>query len=102
MNVLPRRQKCEVVYSRKWVSNPLTLSPRTGPFIVQNSSHPHPPPANLIAANKEVDKAWSPRVFSQFPSARYAWVDETVFVYGLYSPYHMGHWMFNGLMPLWG
>ncbi|KAG9292182.1 hypothetical protein G9A89_023902 [Geosiphon pyriformis] len=72
-----------------------------GAFLVQNSSKPRPPVVNLIASGKEADRKWSPHIFAQFPSRRYSFIDEKVFVYGLFSPYDFGHWMFNGLLPLW-
>ncbi|CAG8625135.1 1633_t:CDS:10, partial [Ambispora gerdemannii] len=72
-----------------------------GAFLVQNSSKPRPPIVNLVASDKESDRGWTPRIFAQFPSRRYSLVDEKVFVYGLVSPHEFGHWMFNGILPLW-
>lgn len=72
-----------------------------GGYIILNGTKKVPPFVNIMAYDSQSDIYWSPRVFSRSPSSYYGFINETVFVYGMYSPYHLSHWLFNGLMPLW-
>ncbi|KAG0014755.1 hypothetical protein BGZ82_001662 [Podila clonocystis] len=55
-----------------------------------------------MSADQEADVYWQPRVERSWSSMMRAhYVDETLFVHGLYSPYHFSHWLYNGMMPLY-
>ncbi|RUP46357.1 hypothetical protein BC936DRAFT_147049 [Jimgerdemannia flammicorona] len=73
----------------------------SGYIILNGTKKVFPPSVNIMAVDTESDIYWSPRVFLQSSSSYYGYINETVFVYGLYSPYHLSHWLFNGLIPLW-
>ncbi|KAF9099679.1 hypothetical protein BGX27_000540 [Mortierella sp. AM989] len=60
------------------------------------------PKVNLLSSDEDSDVFWQPRVeriWSKTIKAHY--VNETVFVHGLYAPYHFSHWLYNGMMPLY-
>ena len=60
------------------------------------------PEVNLMSVNLPSDIFWKPRVErarSKRMKAHY--VDETLFVNGIYSPGHFSHWLYNGMLPLY-
>ncbi|KAG0337208.1 hypothetical protein BG004_007741 [Podila humilis] len=60
------------------------------------------PKINLMSADPEADVYWQPRVERSWRKVTKAhYVNETLFVHGLYSPYHFSHWLYNGMMPLY-
>lgn len=68
----------------------------TGPFII----HPNrqPPKINMGNVGEEGDYWFEPkRVAEPLHAIR---MNQTLFVYGLYSPFHFSHFLYNGLMPL--
>ncbi|KAJ2961247.1 hypothetical protein NQZ79_g3485 [Umbelopsis isabellina] len=67
-----------------------------GPFIISNQE---PPSINLINADQDSDIWFTPKVVSGYSNPQF--VNETLFVYGLYSPFHFSHFLYNGLMPLY-
>lgn len=67
-----------------------------GPFIV---THDEPPNINLINTGKGEDIWFKPKVLTHQTNAKY--IDETLFVYGFYSPFHFSHFLYNSLMPLY-
>ncbi|RHZ78208.1 hypothetical protein Glove_166g212 [Diversispora epigaea] len=56
--------------------------------------------ANVMNADQNIDFFWKPKVKSRYP-AKAQYINDTLFAYGLYSPVHFSHWMFNGLLPLY-
>ncbi|KAF8936068.1 hypothetical protein BGZ58_004629 [Dissophora ornata] len=69
----------------------------SGRFLYRNL-----PKVNLMSSDEDSDVFWEPRVEqsrSKMMNAHY--VDETLFVHGLYSPFHFSHWLYNGMMPLY-
>lgn len=73
-----------------------------GPFILSPSTKAPPPRVNLIDANEEGDMWFTPKVIdSQHYRGKYNKDDDILFVYGLYSPFHFSHYMYNGLIPLY-
>ncbi|KAF9089305.1 hypothetical protein BGX29_012122 [Mortierella sp. GBA35] len=76
---------------------------RKGGFIRSSSWLPESmPEINLLSSDTTTDMYWRPRVRrfrSRTMKAHY--VDETLFVHGLYSPDHFSHWLYNGMMPLY-
>lgn len=69
-----------------------------GPFIIQQTSKASMPPRiNMMNADEHI---WfQPKIMSHAINAIH--INETVFVYGLYSPFHFSHFLYNGLMPLY-
>ncbi|CAG8658436.1 8946_t:CDS:2, partial [Paraglomus occultum] len=57
-------------------------------------------PANVMNSDEQSDAFWKPKVKYSYPW-RVRYINDTVFVYGLYAPFHFSHWMFNGLLPLY-
>ncbi|KAF9971147.1 hypothetical protein BGZ73_005942 [Actinomortierella ambigua] len=84
-----RRQQCEV---RNMCVD------AQGAFVL--SSKDVPPPINLIAADRASDKYFQPRRVSPKKSFKAHFINETLFVYGHYSPAQFTHWLYNGVMPL--
>ncbi|CAG8750738.1 7373_t:CDS:2, partial [Gigaspora margarita] len=56
--------------------------------------------ANVMNSDEASDFFWKPAVRSSHPE-KVQYINDTVFVYGLYAPFHFSHWMFNGLLPLY-
>ncbi|CAG8581772.1 26523_t:CDS:2 [Dentiscutata erythropus] len=56
--------------------------------------------ANVMNSDEISDIFWKPAVRSSYPE-KVQYINDTVFIYGLYAPYHFSHWMFNGLLPLY-
>ncbi|KAI9278150.1 hypothetical protein BC943DRAFT_332163 [Umbelopsis sp. AD052] len=67
-----------------------------GPFIVAEEE---PPSINLINTGKGEDMWFKPKRLGRHSGAQY--INETVFVYGFYSPFHFSHYLYNGLIPLY-
>jgi hypothetical protein len=67
-----------------------------GPFIVSDSKAPS---INLINTGKGEDILFTPKILTHYTGAKY--IDETLFVYGFYSPFHFSHYLYNSLMPLY-
>ncbi|KAF9353059.1 hypothetical protein BGX26_009158 [Mortierella sp. AD094] len=68
-----------------------------GDFRMENM-----PKVNLLSSDEDSDVFWQPRVdriWSKSMKAHY--VNETLFIHGLYAPYHFSHWLYNGMMPLY-
>ncbi|KAF9167105.1 hypothetical protein DFQ26_005846 [Actinomortierella ambigua] len=84
-----RRQQCEVRNMCVDAKGAFVLSPKNVP-----------PPINLIAADKTSDKYFQPRRVSPKKSLQAHFINETLFVYGHYSPAQFTHWLYNGVMPL--
>lgn len=84
-----RNQICEI--------NNFCVDSSHGPFIY--SEHKDPPPINIINTGETDDIWFQPKRVTQSLQAEH--LNETVFVYGLYSPYHFSHSLYNGLMPLY-
>lgn len=53
----------------------------------------------MINADQDADMWFQPKRIGHHVNAKY--IDETLFVYGLYSPFHFSHYLYNGLMPLY-
>lgn len=68
----------------------------TGPFII---SAKEPPSINVINTEQEDDQWFQPKHVRGpiYGTPR----NETLFVYGLFSPYHFSHFLYNGLIPLY-
>lgn len=66
-----------------------------------------PPKVNLITAGNPEDMYWGPAVRSfrsfwhPFSDPYVDFVQDTLFVYGLYSPFHFSHQLYNGMIPLY-
>ncbi|KAJ8653987.1 hypothetical protein O0I10_010323 [Lichtheimia ornata] len=56
---------------------------------------------NLINADPDTDFYYEPKAKWQHDVADIAFKNETLFVYGLYTPMHFSHMLFNGLIPLY-
>ncbi|KAG2230292.1 hypothetical protein BDF21DRAFT_423407 [Thamnidium elegans] len=70
---------------------------KTGPFIIHADRQP--PKLNLINADEDGDMWFEPkRVDRPVKAIR---MHQTLFVYGLYSPFHFSHFLYNGLIPLY-
>ncbi|KAF9920554.1 hypothetical protein FBU30_009604 [Linnemannia zychae] len=55
-----------------------------------------------MSADEEADIYWQPRTQKIWRKAMKAhYINETLFVHGIYSPYHFSHWLYNGMMPLY-
>ncbi|KAF9391916.1 hypothetical protein CPB97_005043 [Podila verticillata] len=76
---------------------------RQGAFIRSNGIlSKNLPKVNLMSADIGADVYWQPRVERSWRSMMKAhYVNETLFIHGLYSPYHFSHWLYNGMMPLY-
>ncbi|KAG0309478.1 hypothetical protein BGZ98_001990 [Dissophora globulifera] len=60
------------------------------------------PKVNLMSADEESDVFWQPRLERSWRKVTHAhFVNETLFVHGLYSPFHFSHWLYNGMVPLY-
>ncbi|KAG0241683.1 hypothetical protein BGW41_005558 [Actinomortierella wolfii] len=60
------------------------------------------PKVNLMSSDETSDVFWQPRMETAWSkSIKAHYVSETLFVHGLYSPYHFSHWLYNGMMPLY-
>jgi len=67
-----------------------------GPFIVSDNE---PPSINLINTGEGEDIWFKPKTLAHHTGARY--INETIFVYGFYSPFHFSHFLYNSLIPLY-
>lgn len=67
----------------------------TGAFVVGVTV----PPVNVMSVSADTDYFWQPKVRVEAP-AEFIWMDRTLMVYGLYSPYHFSHWLYNGILPV--
>ncbi|KAG2204523.1 hypothetical protein INT47_012582 [Mucor saturninus] len=67
-----------------------------GPFVLSSSE---PPQVNLINGAEEESMWFQPKHKTSRPR-NIQFINETLFVYGLYSPFHFSHFLYNGLMPL--
>ncbi|KAF9293450.1 hypothetical protein BGZ88_005348 [Linnemannia elongata] len=77
---------------------------RQGAFIRSNGIWPRKnlPKVNLMSSDSNADFFWQPRLQRSWRNViRAHYVDETVFVHGLYSPHHFSHWLYNGMIPLY-
>ncbi|KAF9941267.1 hypothetical protein BGZ67_005502 [Mortierella alpina] len=77
---------------------------RKGAFIRSNGlwSRKNMPKVNLMSSDEESDDFWQPRLERSWRKVIHAhFVNETVFVHGLYSPFHFSHWLYNGMIPLY-
>ncbi|KAG9066413.1 hypothetical protein KI688_001639 [Linnemannia hyalina] len=77
---------------------------RQGAFIRSNGILPRKnlPKVNLMSSDTDSDLFWQPRLQRSWRKViRAHYVDETVFVHGLYSPHHFSHWLYNGMIPLY-
>ncbi|KAF9127296.1 hypothetical protein BG015_004559 [Linnemannia schmuckeri] len=92
----------KVKRSRQCVVKNLCVD-RKGAFIRSSSWNLSPmPEVNLMSVNSASDIYWKPRVErarSKVMKAHY--VDETLFVHGIFSPGHFSHWLYNGMLPLY-
>ncbi|KAF9123256.1 hypothetical protein BGW39_009139, partial [Mortierella sp. 14UC] len=76
---------------------------RKGAFI-RSSQWPGStiPKVNLLASLEKADSFWTPRVeHSTNRTMRAHYVDETLFVHGIFWPNHFSHWLYNGMLPLY-
>lgn len=67
-----------------------------GPFIISDVK---PPSVNLINTGSDEDIWFSPNYIPHGKLGKY--VNKKLMVYGLYSPFHFSHYIYNGLMPLY-
>jgi hypothetical protein len=75
-----------------------------GAFIRSNGLWPRKnvPKVNLLSSDEDSDSFWQPRLQRSWRKViRAHYVNETVFVHGLYSPFHFSHWLYNGMIPLY-
>lgn len=70
-----------------------------GPFILSSEGN-KPPKVNVLNVEPTEDIWFEPKVMNSV-YRRAHFVNETLFVYGLYGPYHFSHFIFNGLIPLY-
>ncbi|KAF9217687.1 hypothetical protein BGZ59_001115 [Podila verticillata] len=71
-------------------------------FIRGNLLTKNVPEVNLMSSDELSDSYWQPRVELSWQRTMKAhYVNETIFIHGLYSPYHFSHWLYNGMMPLY-
>lgn len=75
----------------------------TGAFIRGNGLlATNMPKVNLMSSDEDSDILWQPRVERSWQRKMKAhYVNETLFVHGLYSPSHFSHWLYNGMTPLY-
>ncbi|KAG0349232.1 hypothetical protein BG004_000456 [Podila humilis] len=72
-----------------------------GAFILSNGDHTrNMPEINMISADKTADTYWQPRVKSVGRGTKAHFVDEVLFIRGLYEPYHLSHYLYNSVFPL--
>ena len=71
------------------------ISRAHGPFIHTDAT---PPSINMINTGSGEDMWFTPQVLSK---RRVRYIDDTLMVYGLYSPFHFSHYVYNGLLPLY-
>ncbi|KAI8380508.1 hypothetical protein EDC96DRAFT_491223 [Choanephora cucurbitarum] len=69
-----------------------------GPFVVSDKE---PPRVNVANADEAGDIWFQPTRMTPHRLLRARHIPETLFVYGLYAPYHFSHMLYNGLMPLY-
>ncbi|KAF9303902.1 hypothetical protein BGZ74_002821 [Mortierella antarctica] len=76
---------------------------RKGAFIRGNGLlATNMPKVNLMSSDEDSDILWQPRVERSWQRKMKAhYVNETLFVHGLYSPSHFSHWLYNGMTPLY-
>ncbi|KAF9573411.1 hypothetical protein EC968_008593 [Mortierella alpina] len=89
--------------SRQCVVENLCID-RKGAFIRSSGlwSARNLPKVNLMSSDEESDDFWQPRLERSWRKVIHAhFVDETIFVHGLYSPFHFSHWLYNGMIPLY-
>jgi hypothetical protein len=67
-----------------------------GPFILSKAE---PPTINLMSADYDEDVWFQPKQVTHAVNAVH--VNETLFVYVLYFPFHFSHFLYNGLIPLY-
>lgn len=58
------------------------------------------PKINMISADKSADTYWQPRVKYVRGGIKAHYVDDVLFVRGLYSPFHLSHYLYNSVLPL--
>lgn len=58
------------------------------------------PKINMISADKSADTYWQPRVKYVRGGIKAHYVDNVLFVRGLYSPFHLSHYLYNSVLPL--
>ncbi|KAG0198106.1 hypothetical protein BGX28_008422 [Mortierella sp. GBA30] len=96
------RDTSKIKRSRQCVVENLCVD-RKGAFIRSSGLFlKNIPKVNLMSSDQQADVFWQPRVerfWSKTIKAHY--VNDTLFVHGLYSPYHFSHWLYNGMMPLY-
>ncbi|KAG0361737.1 hypothetical protein BG005_007443 [Podila minutissima] len=71
-----------------------------GAFILSSGDNKNLPKINMISADKTADTYWQPRVKSVRGGIKAHYVDEVLFVRGLYSPFHLSHYLYNSVLPL--
>jgi hypothetical protein len=74
-----------------------------GAFLVIPSTSPLTnklPTIDVISSDPHGDMFWKPQIRESFPAKQHRFVHEAIAVYGMYSPYHFTHWMYNGIVPL--
>ncbi|CEP17943.1 hypothetical protein [Parasitella parasitica] len=69
-----------------------------GPFVISDKE---PPQINVMNTEEKDDLWFQPRRISSHRKIRADHINETLFVYALYSPFHFSHALYNGLMPLY-
>lgn len=69
-----------------------------GPFVISDRE---PPRINVMNTGDAEDLWFQPKQIRSSHGVHADHVDETVFAYSLYSPYHFSYSLFNGLMPLY-
>ncbi|CAO3568672.1 unnamed protein product [Mortierella alpina] len=77
---------------------------RQGAFIRSSGlgARENVPKVNLMSSDEESDVFWQPRLQRSWRRViRAHFVNETLFVHGLYSPFHFSHWLYNGMIPLY-
>jgi hypothetical protein len=70
-----------------------------GPFVI--SKNKKVPKINLINTGKDEDIWFSPKIINSKFLNFGKFNNEKLFVYGLYSPYHFSHFLYNGIIPLY-
>lgn len=87
-----------LIFSSPKITHTSHLTCLIGAFIVTRNYSSRP--ANVMNSDEGSDLFWEPNVRSTY-SAKVQYINDTLFVYGLYAPFHFSHWMFNGLLPLY-
>ncbi|KAI8047592.1 HSF-type DNA-binding-domain-containing protein [Gilbertella persicaria] len=75
----------------------LCLDRYRDPFVISDKE---PPRVNVMSADESSDIWFQPAHYTS-SSIKTQYINETVFVYGLYSPHHFSHMLYNGLIPLY-